>query len=135
MNVNDFNLMDEYCACTVEGRFVPIGHQDYTSFKNSLNKEHIYSNEDISVYGNTFARYIISIMESFIDESLIQEIRNAGLNVDYPHNDIGFETDEYLEWDDFRDTVELILKDRADYNKFEAETIVEYSLQIRKNNK
>ena len=133
-DVNDFYLMDEYCACTVEGRFVSRGHQDYTSFKNSLEKEHTYSDEDISVYGNTFAKYIILIMESFITENLIEEIRKEGLNINYPHNDIKFETDEYLEWDDFKDTIELMLKNKANYDKIEAETIFEYSLEIKKNN-
>jgi predicted secreted protein len=134
-DVNDFYLIDEYCACTVEGRFVSLGHQDYTSFKNSLHKPHLFNDEDLSIYGNTFARYIMLIMESFIDENLIKEIRKEGSKINYPNNDLKFETDEYLEWDDFKDTLGLIFKNKTNYTIEEAETIFEYSVEIKENNK
>ena len=134
-HVNDFYLIDEYCACTVEGRFVSLGHQDYTSFKNSLNKEHKFSDEDLSIFGNTFARYIMLIMESFLNENLIKEIRKEGSKIDYPNNDITFETDEYLEWDDFKDAIGLILEHKTNYSIEEAEIIFEYSSEFKKNNK
>lgn len=133
-DVNDFYLMDEYCACTVEGRFLQRGHQDYTSFRESLIKKHNFTDEDLSIYGNTFAQYIILIMESFMDKSLIDEIREEGLEISNPNNDIEFETDAYLEWEDFKDIIGLILKDRSIYDRFEADTIFEYSMEIRNNN-
>lgn len=133
-HVNDFYLIDEYCACTVEGRFVSRGHQDYTSFKNSLNKNHKFSDEDLSIFGNTFARYIMLIIESFLNENLIKEIRKEGLEIDYPNNDITFETDEYLEWDDFKDAIGLILEHKTNYTIEEAEIIFEYSVEFKKNN-
>ena len=134
-HVNDFYLIDEYCACTVEGRFVSLGHQDYTSFKNSLIKEHKFSDEDLSIFGNTFARYIMLIMESFLNENLIKEIRKEGLEIDYPNNDVTFETDEYLEWDDFKEAIGLILVRKTNYTIEEAEVIFEYSAEFKKNNK
>ena len=134
-DVNDFYLIDEYCACTVEGRFVSLGHQDYTSFKNSLHKPHLFNDDDLSVYGNTFARYIILIMESFINENLIKEIRKEGSKINYPNNDLKLETDEYLEWDDFKDTLGLIFKNKTNYTIEDAETIFEYSVEIKENNK
>ena len=134
-DVNDFYLIDEYCACTVEGRFVSRGHQDYTSFKNSLKKEHIFSNDDLSVYGNTFARYIILIMESFLSENLINEIRKEGSKENINTNDLNLETDKYLDWDEFKDTIALMLTPKTDFEPFEVETILEYSMKIRENNK
>ena len=134
-DVNDFYLIDEYCACTVEGRFVSRGHQDYTSFKNSLHKPHLFNDDDLSIYGNTFAKYIMLIMESFINENLIKEIRKEGFKINYHNNDFKFETDEYLEWDDFKDTLGLIFKNKTNCDMEEAETIFEYSAKIKENNR
>ena len=72
--------MDEYCAHTVEGRFIPHGYQNYGSFNmlvdqvpkseeyKSLIKAHM-------VIGNTYSEDVISIIESFIDDELRQEIK------------------------------------------------------------
>ena len=136
-NVNDFYLMDEYCACTVEGRFVPMGHQDYTSFINSLNRKTFSNDDDISTYGNTFAGYIMTIMESFIDEDLIDDIRNEASNIDYPDKKhIKYETDESVEWNEFREIIYMMLDCKANKkNNIEfSETVFEYSRKIEENN-
>ena len=134
--INDFYLIDEYCACTVEGRFVSRGHQDYTSFKNSsVELKHTFTDDVIYIYGNTFAKYIIIIMESFLNEDLINEIRKEGSEVDYPHNDNNMEIDQYLEWDDFSDTLGLILNRKTDHNKEETVKLFEYYEKIKENNK
>lgn len=136
-NVNDFYLMDEYCACTVEGRFVPMGHQDYTSFINSLNRKTFSNDEDISTYGNTFVGYIMTIMESFIDEDLIEDIRNEASDIDYPNKEhIKYETDESVEWNEFREIIYMMLDCKANKkNNIEfSETVFEYSRKIEENN-
>ncbi|WP_058739255.1 MrcB family domain-containing protein [Methanobrevibacter millerae] len=134
-DVNDFYLIDEYCACTVEGRFVPMGHQDYTSFKNCLEKEHNLNDGDISAYGNTFASHIMFIMESFISEDLIKEINNESSNINYHLNDdVKYETDEYVDWDDFVDMINMMLEYKTNFNTEEVEDIYGYYLEIQKNN-
>lgn len=73
----EFKIMNEYCAHTVEGRFVPYGHQNYGSF-NSLIQQNNYdksSLEDMIVFGNTFANEIIVYLEKYIDEDLREEIK------------------------------------------------------------
>lgn len=74
-------LMHEYCAHTVEGRFIPHGYQNYGSFNNLLGKyfdlennqdqEAIHSN---LVFGNSIAEDLISLLEEFITPDLRQEI-------------------------------------------------------------
>ena len=69
--------MNEYCAHTVEGRFIPYGYQNYGSF-NELVKETNLDNESINtmmMFGNNFANEIIVYLEKYIDEGLRQEIK------------------------------------------------------------
>ena len=74
----EYNLMDEYCAHTVEGRFTPHGYQKYSSFNNlfsSLSKKFSPSFIDLLVQvGNSLSKDILSILESFITDDLRQEI-------------------------------------------------------------
>lgn len=74
----DFNLMDEYCAHAVEGRFTPHGYQNYSSYNSlcsDLSKKFNSNYLDLLVaLGNTFSKDILLIIESFIDEELRQEI-------------------------------------------------------------
>ena len=76
-------LIDEYSAHNVEGRFTLFGFQDYSSFKQiekSLDGE--MSREDIDItksIGNTFAISIKEIMESLIDKELREEIKDQFL--------------------------------------------------------
>ena len=73
----EFKIMNEYCAHTVEGRFIPYGHQNYGSF-NDLIKRDDYDNsslEDMIVFGNTFSNEIIVYLEKYIDEDLREEIK------------------------------------------------------------
>ena len=72
-------MMDEYCAHTVQGRFVPRDFQEYGSFESIHNK--FESENDIkfvSFYmlaGNSFAEDIKQIMEKFIDYDVREEIK------------------------------------------------------------
>ena len=77
LTLPEFKIMNEYCAHTVEGRFIPYGYQNYGSF-NDLIKQSNYdkgSLEDMVVFGNTFANEIIIYLEKYIDEDLREEIK------------------------------------------------------------
>lgn len=77
LTLPEFKIMNEYCAHTVEGRFIPYGHQSYGSF-NSLIQQNDYdksSLNDMVAFGNTFANEIIVYLEKYIDEDLREEIK------------------------------------------------------------
>lgn len=70
-------LIDEYAAHTVEGRFTLYGYQDYSSFL-SIQKTIDLPADDIEMLktiGNSFANVIKSIVESFIDSRLLEDIK------------------------------------------------------------
>jgi len=70
-------LIDEYAAHTVEGRFTLYGYQDYSSFL-SIQKTIDLPADDIEMLktiGNSFANIIKSIIESFIDSRLLDDIK------------------------------------------------------------
>lgn len=77
-------LIDEYCAHNVEGRFTIFGFQDYSSYiqiEKSLNGE--MSDEEVEItksIGNTFARSIKEILEALIDRELREEIKKQFLS-------------------------------------------------------
>ena len=75
-------LMDEYCAHTVEGRFVPHGYQNFGSFNNILNQSFNPEKEEDRqmvqshiVLGNSIAEDIIGLLEGFITPQLREEIK------------------------------------------------------------
>ncbi len=77
LTLPEFKIMNEYCAHTVEGRFIPYGYQNYGSF-NLLIKQMEFEEEALNgmvVFGNTFANEIIEHIEKFIDEDLRDEIK------------------------------------------------------------
>jgi len=77
LTLPEFKIMNEYCAHTVEGRFVPFGYQNYGSYniliKNlGVDKESL---DGMVIFGNTFANEIIHYLENYIDEELREEIK------------------------------------------------------------
>lgn len=73
----EFRIMNEYCAHTVEGRFVPYGYQNYGSF-NALVKDFGVDEESLESMmkmGNSFANEIIVYLEKYIDDELRNEIK------------------------------------------------------------
>ena len=76
-------LIDEYAAHNVEGRFTVFGFQDYSSFsqiENSLEGEMTHDEIEITKsIGNTFALSIKEIFEALIDRELREEIRDQFL--------------------------------------------------------
>lgn len=77
LTFQEFEIMSEYCAHTVEGRFIPYGYQNYGSF-NALIENTNLDDESIKrmmKLGNNFAYEIIVYLEKYIDDSLRQEIK------------------------------------------------------------
>ncbi|MDO5815202.1 MAG: zinc ribbon domain-containing protein [Methanobrevibacter sp.] len=73
----EFQIMSEYCAHTVEGRFIPYGHQNYGSFNALVENIGVdeESLENMIKLGNSFANEIIVYLEKYIDEDLRNEIK------------------------------------------------------------
>lgn len=72
LRFGELEIMYEYCAHTVEGRFIPYGYQNYGSF-NKLVQESDISEENLElaiVLGNSFANEIIVFLEKYIDSDL-----------------------------------------------------------------
>ena len=77
LTLPEFKIMNEYCAHTVEGRFIPYGYQNYGSFNLLVERLNVdeESLKGMVVFGNTFANEIIIFLEKFIDEDLRDEIK------------------------------------------------------------
>ena len=77
LTLPEFKIMNEYCAHTVEGRFIPYGYQNYGSF-NALVETMQIDQESVDgmvIFGNTFANEIISFLEKYIDDDMRYEIK------------------------------------------------------------
>lgn len=100
LTLPEFKIMNEYCAHTVEGRFIPYGHQNYGSFNDLIQQEDYdkASLEDMVVFGNTFSNEIIVYLEKYIDEDLREEIKlQYKKDLRNPSNDsIRIETNDCL---------------------------------------
>lgn len=77
VTIPEFKIMNEYCAHTVEGRFIPYGYQNYGSFNNLVETVPMTSEEleTMVVLGNSFANEIIIYLEKYIDDELRDEIK------------------------------------------------------------
>ena len=73
----DIRIMNEYCAHTVEGRFIPYGYQNYASFNSLVENTNIDDEEinDMVVLGNSFANELIVFLEKYIDDELRESIK------------------------------------------------------------
>lgn len=136
-------LVDEYCAHTVEGRFAMYGYQDYGSYKQVLAEFlKLYSEEHIEVansIGNTFAHYIKSIMESFIDENLRKDIKKefSKINDTPRYSELQYETSEVLDWQRFSRSIQLMLTSNLEdfiNNPEDMEKLKVYAVKFKKNN-
>lgn len=98
-------LMNEYCAHSVEGRFVPHGYQNYGSFNNVLVENFDIENDieivvHCSIYGNTLANDLIDVFETFIDYNSREEIKQQyKKDFQYPpqYDQILFERKEIMD--------------------------------------
>ncbi|WP_459538066.1 hypothetical protein [Methanobrevibacter sp.] len=111
-------LIDEYCAHNVEGRFTIFGYQDYSSFhqiemslKDEMSPEEI---EITKMIGNTFANSIKEILESVIDRDLREEIKAQFLNdvLDRPnYRELAMENCQMLNEEGLVKSIWLILSE------------------------
>jgi len=137
------NLIDEYCAYTVEGGFVKKGFNDYGSYIEIL-KEFIPRHgsnlvEHANIIGNSFADYIKLIMRSFINDNLRREIKHefSKLGPGKNHAPSGLETDLSFEWNEFKIAIGFILTNKIDAYLNDGvfkDKLLEYSLEFEKNN-
>ena len=111
-------LIDEYSAHNVEGRFTVFGFQDYSSYKQieqSLNGEMSFEEIEITKsIGNTFAINIKEILEALIDRDLREEIKEQFLSdvLDRPnYNALKMENCQILNDEGFIKAIWLILND------------------------
>ena len=97
------HLMNEYCAHTVEGRFIPHGYQNYGSFNSILEEQKDELDHDTVVIslvlGNTIAEDLIHLLEHFIDEDLRREIKQQYNKDQLPpsYSQIGMETTDMMD--------------------------------------
>ena len=102
----------------------------------------VYNEDYIEVangIGNTFACYIKSIMESFIDEPLRNEIKSEYLKInDVPkYNALKYETNEIYEWERFSKAIQLMLTSNIDNlldNPQDLDKLKKYAVKFKKNN-
>lgn len=77
----EYLLMNEYCAHTVENYFMPFQYNNYGSFNRVLKKFNLSNREDIekinfaTKLGNTFAQDIIYMLNKYFDDNLKKEIK------------------------------------------------------------
>lgn len=95
----DLGLMNEFCASTVEGRFIPFGYQSFGSFNLLIDERQPDSKEVMLAMhlGNTFASEIILFLEKYIDEGLRESIKlQYKKDSNNPSYDF-FDYDDYFE--------------------------------------
>ena len=116
----EFKIMSEYCAHTVEGRYVLFGYQDYSSYnmiRNEFLKSYSKDHEEAAkLVGNTFAYYIKTLLNSYIDENMRDEIKREYEKLTDEKNYAGAmaEIDSYLQWEEFREAIRIILTGNID---------------------
>lgn len=111
-------LIDEYSAHNVEGRFTIFGFQDYSSYiqieqslKDEMSRDEIEITKSI---GNNFALSIKEILEALIDKPLRKDIKDQFLRdtLDKPnYSALKMENCQILNDDGFIKAIWLILND------------------------
>lgn len=77
LTLPEIEIINEYCAHTVENRFIPFEFQNFKSFEKcvldlGLNQQDI---EDFVLLGNSYAKDFIHFLERYINEKLRQSIK------------------------------------------------------------
>lgn len=73
----EMEVMNEYCAHTVENRFIPLEFQRFNSFNACVNDLNLSYEDSVPFVemGLSFARYIIYFLEKYIDETFRESIK------------------------------------------------------------
>ena len=136
-------LIDEYCAHTVEGRFAPLGYQDYGSYEKCLSEcLNEYTEQHIQIantIGNTFAIYIKDIISSFIDEKIRKEIKLEFNKINDPpkYSGLKYETGDRLDWTGFSKAIKIMLTSNLEdfiNNPHDMEKLESYTVKFREVN-
>lgn len=106
----EYRLMNEYCAHTVENYFMPFHYKNFESFNQILNEFDLTDSEDIAKInhatrlGNTFAQDIIYMLNKYFDDKLKKQIMKQfifdGYNF-YMFKGTKFKTNEFF-YDDVK---------------------------------
>ena len=127
-------LIDEYSAHSVEGRFTIFGYQDYSSYKQiekSLQGEMSPSEIEITKsIGNTFAIHIKRILESLIDKNLREDIKEQFLSdaLDEPDfNALKMENCQKLNNEGFIKAIWLILNEGCEVASANMDELEKYT--------
>ena len=77
LSSNQIISMNEYCAHTVENRFIPLKYQRFNSFHKCILDLELDDNdiEVSAVVGNSFAKDFIHFLEKYIDRDLRESIK------------------------------------------------------------
>ena len=130
-------LIDEYSAHTVEGRFTLYGYQDYSSFlqiEKSLDGE--METDEIEItksIGNTFANSIKDILESFIDDDLrnnIKEQFEMDIHEDPNYEMLALENCNKLSDEGLIKSIWLILTEGFTQAALNVDTLIQYSERL-----
>ncbi len=124
-------LIDEYAAHNVEGRFTIFGFQDYSSYKQiekSLDGHMTHDEIEITKsIGNTFAINIKDILESLIDKDLRKDIKDQFMRdcLDRPnYSALSMENCQMLNDEGFMKAIWLILNEGFEFASSNADKIL-----------
>lgn len=123
---DDYRLMNEFCAHTVETYFMPFHYKNYESFNQVLTKFDLENNDDIKKInfaiklGNTFAQDIIYMLNQYFDDKLKKQIMKQfildGYNF-YLFGDTKFKTKEFFYDDEKFDKLNSLFIETTMYIK------------------
>lgn len=122
----EYHLMNEYCAHTVENYFMPFHYKNYESFNQVLKEFDLTKSEDIEKInyatrlGNTFAQDIIYMLNKYFDDKIKKQIMKQfvldGYNF-YLFTGTKYKTNEFF-YDDVKfDKINLLLIETTIYIK------------------
>lgn len=127
-------LIDEYSAHSVEGRFTIFGYQDYSSYKQiekSLQGEMSPSEIEITKsIGNTFSINIKKILEALIDKELREDIKEQFMSdaLDDPdYNALRMENCQQLNNEGFIKAIWLILNEGCEVASSHIDELEKYT--------
>lgn len=77
LTLPEMEVINEFCAHTVQNRFIPHQYQSFGSFNACVNNLNLGSDdiEDYMLLGNSFAGDIIDYLQKYIDETLRESIK------------------------------------------------------------
>lgn len=123
---DEYRLMNEYCAHTVETYFMPFHYKNYESFNQVLTNFDLEKNDDIEKInnaiklGNTFAQDIIYMLNQYFDDKLKKQIMKQfildGYNF-YLFGDTEFKTKEFFYDDEKFDKLNSLFIETTIYIK------------------